>query len=230
MLLVALPLAAQQSVCDRSVYYILRGDYDAALRQLDGAKTSGGSPAEIENLKGLALLLDGDTKKALASFDHALALNEKLDAARLNRGIAYLRSGDTAKASADLEKVYADETSPLRADAAYHNGIALDRLGRAADAEVWLGRALALDPKLDAALLYTGTLRERRGDLQGAGRAYLDYLTAHPDSTAAMLRFGLAAQKSGQIETARQYLERVIAAAPDSTDAATARKFLVMWQ
>ena len=45
-----------------------------------------------------------------------------------------------------------------------------------------------------------------------------------------MLRFGLAAQKSGSIDTAKQYLTRVIAAAPDSTDAATARKFLVMWE
>jgi Flp pilus assembly protein TadD len=63
----------------------------------------------------------------------------------------------------------------LRATAAYHNGLALDRLGRAADAETWLGRALTLDPALGAALLYTGILRERRGELQGAGRAYLDY-------------------------------------------------------
>lgn len=208
----------------------MRGEYGAALRQLEGAKTSGGSPSEIENLKGLALLLDGETAKAIASFDRALALDEKLSAARLNRAIAYLRTNEIAKASADLEKVYADESSPLRADAAYHNGIALDRLGRSADAETWLGRALALDPKLDAALLYTGLLRERRGDLQGAGRAYLDYLEAHPDSTSAMLHFGLAAQKAGRIDTAKTYLQRVIAAAPQSADAATARKFLVMWE
>ena len=35
---------------------ILRGNYDAALRQLNGAKTAGGAPAEVENLRGLALL------------------------------------------------------------------------------------------------------------------------------------------------------------------------------
>ncbi len=142
--------------------------------------------------------------------------------------MAYLRAGENAKASADFEKLYAG--SALRAEAAYHNAIALDRLGRAADAEIWLGRALALDPKLDAALLYTGMLRERRGDLQGAGRAYLDYLKAHPDSLQAMLRFGIAAQKSGRPDVARNYLDRVIAAAPESFEAVEARKFLVMWE
>ncbi|HEX2120826.1 MAG TPA: tetratricopeptide repeat protein [Thermoanaerobaculia bacterium] len=210
--------------------YILRGQYDAALRQLDGAKSSGASPADVENLRGLALLMKGEAAQALAAFDAALKLQPSLAEARYNRAVALLRLGQYAKASPELEAVWADERSPLRADAAYHNGLALDRLGRTADAERWLGRALALDPKLDAALLYTGMLRERRGDLQGAGRAYLDYLKAHPDSVTAMLRFGMSAQRAGKPETARVYLERVIAAAPESPEAVEARKFLVMWE
>ena len=217
------------SVCDRSVYYILRGQYDAALHQLEGAKTSGGSPAEVENLRGLALMMKGDNAKALSSFDAALKLQPALIEARFNRAIALLRLGDAAKASPEFEKIFANESSPLRADAAFHNGIAVDRLGRAADAEMWLGRALTLDPKLDAALLYIGTLRERRGDLQGAGRAYLDYLKAHPDSVAAMLRFGMSAHRAGRTDVARKYLQRVIDAAPESAEAIDARKFLVMW-
>ena len=73
-------------------------------------------------------------------------------------------------------------------------------------------------------------LRERRGDLQGAGRAYLAYLEAHPDSAAALLRFGLAAQKAGRIAVAKSYLQKVIAVASDSAEAIEARKFLVMWE
>jgi tetratricopeptide (TPR) repeat protein len=236
LLLIAAPLLAQspapqpQAVCDRSVSYILRGQYDAALRQLEGAKTSGGSPAEIENLKGLALLLSGDTMKALASFDRALALQPALQPARFNRALTLLRLNDPAKASVELEKIWADAASPLRAEAAYHNGIALDRLGRSADAETWLARAMKKNPKLDAALLYTGFLRERRGDTQGAGRAYYDYLQAHPESTLATLRFGIAAQAAGRIDVAKTYLQRVIAAAPDSPEATEARKYLVMFE
>lgn len=184
----------------------------------------------MENLRGLALLLDGDLKKALASFDRALELDPNLTEARLNRAVALLRTGAFAKASAELERVASDPTSKLRGDAAYHNAIALDRLGRAADAEAWLERALKLDPRLEAALLYTGMLRERRGDLQGAGRAYLDYLKAHPDSPVALLRFGVSAQKAGRAEVAKSYLQRVIALAPRSNEAVEAQKFLVLWE
>ena len=174
--------------------------------------------------------MKGENTKALASFDAALTQQPNLAAARFNRALTLLRLGQLAKASAEMEKIWSDEASPLRADAAYHNGIALDRLGRPADAEVWLGRALALDPNLDAALLYTGMLRERRGDLQGAGRAYLDYLKAHPDSIPAMLRLGMSAHRAGRTDVARSYLQRVIDKAPDSPEAVEARKFLVMWE
>jgi tetratricopeptide (TPR) repeat protein len=231
-LLTVNPAAAAESsaACDRSVQQILRGNYDAALRQLNGAKTSGGAPAEVENLRGLALLLDGDTAKALVSFDKALALQPSLQPARFNRALAFLRKGDSAKAAADLEKVFADEHSALRADAAYHLGIAYDRMGRPAEAEAWLDRAIKLDEKLDAALLYVGMLRERRGDLQSAGRAYLDYLERYPQSPAALLRFGISAQKAGRIDVAKTYLQHVIDAAPKSPEAIEARKFLVMWE
>jgi tetratricopeptide (TPR) repeat protein len=166
----------------------------------------------------------------LAAFEKALVLQPTLQPARFNRALALLRNREYAKAAADLETVYADEHSGLRADAAYHLGIANDRLGRAADAETWLDRALKLDAKLDAALLYSGLLRERRGDLQGAGRAYLEYIERYPSSAPALLRFGISAQKAGRIDVAKTYLQRAIAAAPNSSEALEARKFLVMWE
>ena len=212
------------------MYYILQGKYDAALHQLEGMKTSGASPAEVENLRGLALLLDGKPDDAIVSFDRALALEPSLEAARLNRGMALLRKGENAAATAEFQTVFAIESSPLRATAAYHNGIALERLGRLQDAETWLERVRALDQEMDAALLYLGFLRERRGDLQGAGRAYFDYLAAHPDSTLAMLRFGLTAHKAGRADVAKTYLSQVVAAAPSSYEGLEARKFLVMWE
>ncbi|HEX8154346.1 MAG TPA: tetratricopeptide repeat protein, partial [Thermoanaerobaculia bacterium] len=96
--------------------------------------------------------------------------------------------------------------------------------------EQWLVRALELDPSFDAALLYVGTLRERRGELQLAGRAYLEYLRKHPDSLVAALRFGISAQRAGRADVARKYLQQVIDKAPQSAEAAEARKFLVMWE
>lgn len=224
------PAVPSSEVCERSVAYILAGRYEAALQQLEGAKSSGASPAGVENLRGLSLMLSGDLPKALRSFDRALELAPAMDEARLNRGIAWLRSGQPAKASADLEKVANNEHSALRGDAAYHNAIALDRLGRSSEAESWLERAQKLDPRLDAALLYAGILRERRRDWQGAGHAYLDYLKLHPDSVVAHLRFGISAQKAGRADVARAYLQKVLELAPQSPEAVEARKFLVMWE
>ena len=166
----------------------------------------------------------------MASFDRALAAQPALSEARLNRGLALLQLGRFAEASAELQRVFADEKSPVRADAAYHQAIALDRLGRSAEAETWLDRALALDGRLDAALLYAGMLRERRGDLQGAGRAYLTYLEGHPNSVVALLRFGVSAQKNGNSDTAKSYLRRVIELDPASPEAVAARKYLVLWE
>lgn len=222
--------STSSSVCDRSVAYILQGRYDAALQQLEGAKSSGASPAGVANLRGLALLLDGDVPNALASFDRALQLDPSMSEARLNRGVARLRAGKLLDASDDLQTVTNDEHSAFRADAAYHNAIVLDRLGKTEEAERWLGKAMQLDPKLDAALLYLGMLRERRGDLQNAGRAYLAYLKAHPDSVIALLRFGVSAQKAGRADVAKSYLQRVIDLGPNSAEAVEARKYLVMWE
>lgn len=226
----AIPLAASSAGCERSVYYILRGQYTAALEQLDGAAAAGGSPAAVENLRGLAVMLEGDTARAIGSFDRALELDPALDEARLNRAVARLRIGELEDARPDLETIWKRKDSPLRASAAYHLGIVLDRLGRPADAEAWLVRAMGLDPKLDASLLYIGLLRERRGDLQGAGRAYLDYLETHPKSVMAMLRFGLSAQRAGRPKVAQEWLARVVATAPESAEALEARKFLVLWE
>ena len=187
-------------------------------------------PAVIANERGLAQLVGGDLVKAIASFDEALKHDRTIEQARLNRGVALLRNGQIAKAMADFESLANDEHSIVGADAAYHLALALDRLGRASEAETWIERAIKLDNELDAAVLYAGMLRERRGDLQAAGHAYLEYLKKHPDSTTALLRFGVSAQKSGSIETAKTYLRRVVALAPKSAEAMEARKWLLLWE
>jgi tetratricopeptide (TPR) repeat protein len=223
--------AAQTSQsCDRATYYILQGQYARALKQLNGATTPSTTPAQRENLRGLALMLSGDLQKAVAAFDTAIDLDNSLVEARFNRAITWMRLGMPARAVETFQTIAADEKSPLRATAAFHNALALDALGKAVEAERWLEAAIKLDPSLDSALLYLGALRERRGDLQAAGKAYKDFMTAHPDSIIAMLRFGVSAQRAGYADVGKKSLKRVIETAPDSPEATEARKFLVMWE
>lgn len=222
--------APNSPACDRAAYYIVMGDYARALRQLDGVRTAGGSIAANDNLRGLALMLSGDPKKAIDVFDRAIASDPALLEARFNRGVALLKLGENAQASAAFEKIALDEHNLLRASAAYHDAVALDRLGRTADALVWADRALALDNNFDAAMLLSASLSERRNDIETAARGYLAYLRRHPQSTAAMLRIGVCAQRANRLDVAATYLKRVIEAAPNSTEAAEARKFLLMWE
>ncbi len=183
-----------------------------------------------ENLRGFALLMSGKARESVAAFDHALELDAGLSAAAFNRGVALLKLGETKRAAEQFAAVAADETSAYRPAAAYHRAVALDRLGLLAEAEQWLDRALAFDARYDAATLYKGLLRERKGDSQGAGRSYLDYIKAHPDSIVAHLRFGITAMRAGRPDVAKTYLERVIKIAPGSVEAAEARQFLIMWE
>ncbi len=132
-------------------------------------------------------------------------------------------------ASADFTGVFESSAKRLRGPAALHNAMAFENLGRLADADKWAGRALEADSKLDAALLYRGYVRERRGDLQGAGEAYRAYLQRQPSSPLAALRFAITAQRAGFPETARKYFQSVITNAPESDEAVEARKFLAMW-
>ena len=188
------------------------------------------SEAGRENLRGFALLMSGKARESVLAFDHALELDASLSAAAFNRGVALLKLGENKRAAEQFAGVAADAGSTYRAAAAYHRAVALDRLGLLSEAEQWLDRAIAFDAKYDAATLYKGLLRERRGDSQGAGRAYLDYIKAHPDSAVAHLRFGISAMRAGRPEVARTYLQRVTAIAPASDEAAEARQFLIMWE
>jgi len=175
-------------------------------------------------------MMSGDVKKSIAVFDSVIASDPNAVDARFNRGVALLKLGENAQASAEFEKIALDEHNALRASAAYHDALALDRVGRLADAQTWADRAIALDNDFDAAILLSGTISERRGDLEGAARSYLAYLRRHPESTAAMLRLGVCASRAGRQDVALTYLRKVVAAAPDSPEATEARKFLVMWE
>ncbi len=170
-------------------------------------------------------MLRGETRKALEIFER-VALPE----ARFNHAVALLKLGANAQAATEFDKIAADAQSTLRASAGYHAALALDRLGRTPEAEKALEKALTVDAKFDAARLYLGVLRERRGNFEGAAKAYLEFLKTNPDSLSAMLRLGTVAARAGRTDVARAWLRKVVATAPDSPEAVEARKLLVMWE
>ncbi|HUP45599.1 MAG TPA: tetratricopeptide repeat protein [Thermoanaerobaculia bacterium] len=220
-------LGATTEACDRAAWYILQGRYGAALQQLEGARSGGSSSADNENLRGLALMMNGEPAKAAEAFGRALELDAGLVEARFNRAVAMLKLGELKKAATEFERI---SEGALAASASYHRALALDRLGDLAGAEAALDRTLAIDPSFAPALLHRGLLHERGGKLEVAVREYLAYLKLHPQSAAAMLRVGVVAQRAGRNDVGIAWLRKVIATSPDSPEAVEARKFLVMWE
>lgn len=200
------------------------GDYGRALKSLATVSTPGSSNASSLNLRGVAELMSGDAEKSLGTFDQAIRADPDLVEPRFNRAIALLKLQRFVDAEAALGQLLEKEPGKLRAAAAYHRAIALDRMGQPGAAEAWLQQALVADRDLDSALLYLGVVRERQQNFAAAGDAYRRYLARQPESIVGMLRFGICAHRAGFADTARKYLQQVVSLAPTSLEAAEARK------
>ena len=121
----------------------------AALEHLGRAARAGCELPEFHVLRGEAYLRLGRYAEAMEAFDEALARDDRLERAWDGKAAAHLgRREDEPAAEAALRAV------AVRADHAaghFHLGVALMRLGRAADAAVALRRATDLQPDLLAA-------------------------------------------------------------------------------
>ncbi|MGH9457706.1 MAG: tetratricopeptide repeat protein [Thermoanaerobaculia bacterium] len=212
--------------CSPAARYLAHGDTERALQALAGL--SGGS---AENLRGLALLVENDAAGALRAFERASGEDPEAVEPRINAAVALLRLDRPADAGAILDDLAGRELSPpLAYSVAYHRALAARMQGRLDEALAWSDRALEADPDSADALLLSGTLLERMGRYERAGRRYKDYLGRHPGSIVAMLRFGVVAHRAGHRELAQKYLREVSLRAPDSREAVEARKFLLMWE
>jgi len=205
------------------------GRYAEAIASVAAVEKLGTTDANLSNTRGVAELMRGQLEQAIAAFDKAIAANGDFLEARFNRAIALLKLKRYGDAAAEFQTVYDRPDHDLRARAAFHHALADDAAGRVDDAQIWLKRALAVDPGLDDATLYLGVLYERKRAFGDAGKLYRAYLDKHPDSLVATLRFGVAAHRAGFHDTAAKYLKQVVERAPDSMEAAEARPLLVMW-
>ena len=231
LLLLFVSQTAAAETCHPGVYQLARGDFAAALKSLSGAVRNDSTDASLLNSRGVAELLNRKPVEAIETFTRVLKLDPGFHEARFNRGVANLNLERFDNAAAEFEAVARDASDEsLKARAAYHRALVAQAGKKFDDAEGWLRKALTLDASLAEANLYLGTLLERKGDFQAAGKAYREYLTLHPESPIALLRFGLAAHRAGYAEVATTHLRRVIQVAPSSVEAAEARKFLVMWE
>jgi tetratricopeptide (TPR) repeat protein len=192
-----------------------RGDYDAALLQLDAALADERiNRPNREELTGkrTAIAAERDRAAALAAVvasgaaapaDFATLAALEAAKGRFDRAADLLKSASPvgpdrerlafylfrAGRFREAHEVYAalaEETHAQgRADLAVNDGAALARLGDDAEAKKAFERALTIDPGQPLAKLYLGNVQLRMGDAAGAAATYRAFLTEFPTGASA---------------------------------------------
>jgi tetratricopeptide (TPR) repeat protein/mono/diheme cytochrome c family protein len=138
-----------------------RLDLQGAVSALQTAVRVGPKESQGHNMLGAAYGRVGRSREAIQQFDTALQLDPDNVNARYNLVFALVRTGQTDAAAEHMARVVAAFPN----DASLHNlwGELLSQQGKYTDAIAQFDRALALDPKLDAA-------RENREAARGKGK------------------------------------------------------------
>lgn len=174
------------------------------------------------------MLLGGRIEEAAVHFGAILDRDPAFVQARFNFGLALLKQGDYDNAIKQFEVVVDSEETNLQAQAAFYQSLALLKKKDLSGAAEQLRVSTTIDPSFAPGHLALGTVLERQGDFEKAGRAYKKALTLEPKSVIATLRFGVSAHRAGFREAAITYLRRVELLAPGSREALEAQKYLMI--
>lgn len=173
-------------------------DYRGAVLLLDEVVTGGRAFADVHHLLGLSLSLLGQSDRALAEFDRALALNPAYLEAHIHRGLVLTelaRHDEAAQAFQAAADCATEATGPFPPHV----------VGRLANQHAALGDAYA-----------------EAGALEPAIAQYREAVALGPGFVDLRYRLSRLLLEAGQTLSAREELERVLAERPNFVDAQAA--------
>src|SRR4029453_2137315 len=179
----------------------------AAVVAFDRAAQANPSGATLYRL-GTLLAKTGETERAQASFERALALQPDLAEANNDLGALLAQAGDLQAAIERFRAAIA--STPEYPDALNNLGYALLLTGHDAEARALYEKALALQPDFPEALNNLGLLVGRAGDLDRAERYFREALTVRPEYGEAANNLALVLVSRGQPDAAVTLLEGVL--------------------
>jgi Flp pilus assembly protein TadD len=188
----------------------------AALVAFDRAAQANPSASTLYRL-GTLLTRSGDTARARAAFERALALQPDLAEASNDLGALLAQGSDIAGAIVRFRAALA--ATPDYPDALNNLGYALLLTGHEAEARPLYEKALALQPDFPEALNNLGLLLGRAGDLDGAERYFRDALKRRADYGDAANNLALVLVARGQSDAAVRLLETFLQTSPQFEDA-----------
>jgi tetratricopeptide (TPR) repeat protein len=123
-------------------------------------------------------------------------------------GVQHLLKKEYDRAAAAFGEVVRE--SPQDGAAWSNYGLALTHLGKAAEAELALSRAIALVPKNGEAWFHLGVARALREEWGDAASAYRRAVALEPNDLVAWHRLGVALAECGEEPAASVALERAL--------------------
>ncbi|MCI4325016.1 MAG: tetratricopeptide repeat protein [Thermoplasmata archaeon] len=127
---------------------------------------------------------------------------------RFDLGVHYLLQKEHDKAVRAFQEVLHED--PLNARAWSYLGMAQAHLGKAADAEGSLSRAIALAPQNAEAWFHLGVARSLRSEWPEAASAYRHAVALVPEDLVAWHRLGVALAECGEEDAASAAFERAL--------------------
>ncbi len=161
---------------------------------------------------GTLLARSGETARARAAFERALALQPDLAEANNDLGALLAQGGDLDAAISRFRAALA--STPEYPDALNNLGYALLLTGGDEEARALYEKALALQPDFPEALNNLGLLFGRAGDMDRAERYFRDALGRRPDYGEAANNLALVLVSRGQTAAAVGLLQDVLKRIP----------------
>jgi tetratricopeptide (TPR) repeat protein len=171
------------------------------------------SASVLYRLGGL-LVNTGQTAKARAAYERALAIQPDLPEASNDLGTLLAESGDIPAAIERFRAALA--TAPDYPDALNNLGYALLLTGRPAEARELYRKALALQPDFPEALNNLGLILGRERELDGAEAQFRKALEKRPGYGEAVNNLALVLVARGQLDAAIRLLQEFLEKNPAS--------------
>ena len=162
---------------------------------------------------GTLLVKSGETTKARAALERALAMQPDLSEASNDLGALLAQGGDLPAAIEKFRAALA--TTPDYPDALNNLGYALLLTGHPQDARALYEKALKLQPDFPEALNNLGMILGREGDMEQAERYFREALAKRRDYGEAANNLALVLVARGQPDDAIRLLQGLLEARPD---------------
>ncbi len=212
LVLLALPLLAQESAIEQAIAAMQRDDFAAAVPLLQTAAEAEPENPSIHFNLGFALAQLQRDDEAIAAYRRALEIEPELQPAFLNLGVVLLRSGKAPEAVTFLARAAANR--PDDPQVQYFHARALAAAGRESEAIPIYERATELDPQEPSIWIELGQAQASLNQIEAASASYHKAGELDPQLRSYQLQLAEQVEKAGGREQALEMYQEFLQAEP----------------